>query len=84
MNDEGVQLKMIKDEALTFDDVKEGLVAIINVRMLEPQFEGQTKTKLGNAEVKNKVYNIVKTQLTLYFDKHVDELQQILKKVLLA
>ncbi|MGB9833270.1 MAG: DNA gyrase/topoisomerase IV subunit B, partial [Caldisericum exile] len=84
LNDEGVQLKMIKDEALTFDDVKEGLVAIINVRMLEPQFEGQTKTKLGNAEVKNKVYNIVKTQLTLYFDKHVDELQQILKKVLLA
>ncbi|MFU2157480.1 DNA topoisomerase (ATP-hydrolyzing) subunit B [Caldisericum sp. AR60] len=84
LNDEGVQLKMIKDEALTFDDVKEGLVAIINVRMLDPQFEGQTKTKLGNAEVKNKVYNIVKTQLTLYFDKHVDELQQILKKVLLA
>ncbi|BAL80765.1 DNA topoisomerase (ATP-hydrolyzing) subunit B [Caldisericum exile] len=84
LNDEGLQLKMIKDEALTFDDVKEGLTAIINVKMLEPQFEGQTKTKLGNAEVKNKVYNIVKTQLTLYFDKHVDELQKILKKVLLA
>jgi DNA gyrase subunit B (EC 5.99.1.3) len=84
LNDEGIQLKMIKDEALTFDDVKEGLVAVINVRMLEPQFEGQTKTKLGNAEVKTKVYNIVKDQLTLYFDKHVGELEKILKKVLLA
>jgi DNA gyrase subunit B len=84
LNDEGIQLKMIKDEALTFDDVKEGLVAVINVRMLEPQFEGQTKTKLGNAEVKTKVYNIVKDQLTLYFDKHVGELEKVLKKVLLA
>jgi len=84
LNDEGIQLKMIKDEALTFDDVKEGLVAVINVRMLEPQFEGQTKTKLGNAEVKTKVYNILKDQLTLYFDKHVGELEKVLKKVLLA
>lgn len=84
LNDEGIQLKMIKEEALTFDDVKEGLVAVINVRMLEPQFEGQTKTKLGNAEVKTKVYNIIKNQLTLYFDRHIDELEKILKKVLLA
>jgi len=84
LNDEGIQLKMIKDEALAFDDVKEGLVAVLNLRMLEPQFEGQTKTKLGNAEIKTKVYNIVKDQLTLYFDKHVGELERILKKVLLA
>jgi len=84
LNDEGENLKMIKEEALTFDDIKEGLTAVINVRMLEPQFEGQTKTKLGNAEVKSKIYNIVKDQLTLYFDKHISELEKILKKVLLA
>ena len=84
LNDEGTTLKLIKDESLSFDDIKEGLIAVINVRLLDPQFEGQTKTKLGNAEVKTKVYNIVKTQLTLYFDRHVDELQSILKKVLLA
>ena len=83
-NDEGTTLKLIKDESLSFDDIKEGLIAVINVRLLDPQFEGQTKTKLGNAEVKTKVYNIVKTQLTLYFDRHMDELQSILKKVLLA
>jgi len=84
LNDEGEHFKMIKEEALTFDDIKEGLTAVINVRMLEPQFEGQTKTKLGNAEVKSKIYNIVKDQLTLYFDKHISELEKILKKVLLA
>lgn len=83
-NDEGMQLKLIKDEAITFDDIKEGLVAIISVRLVEPQFEGQTKTKLGNTEVRSKVYNIVKNGLTLYFDKHIEDLQKILKKILLA
>ncbi|MEF3245000.1 MAG: DNA topoisomerase (ATP-hydrolyzing) subunit B [Caldisericaceae bacterium] len=83
-NDEGMQLKLIKDEAITFDDIKEGLVAIISVRLVEPQFEGQTKTKLGNAEVRSRVYNIVKNGLTLYFDKHIEDLQKILKKILLA
>jgi DNA gyrase subunit B len=84
-NDEAQQLKFIKeDETLTGDDVREGLAAIINLRMLEPQFEGQTKTKLGNAEIKNKVYNATKNTLTLYFDRHIEELKEILKKALLA
>jgi len=84
-NDEAQQLKFIKeDETLTGDDVREGLTAIINLRILEPQFEGQTKTKLGNAEIKNKVYNATKNALTLYFDRHIEELKEILKKALLA
>lgn len=84
-NDEVQQLKFIKeDETLTGDDVREGLTAIINLRMLEPQFEGQTKTKLGNAPIKNKVYNATKNALTLYFDRHIEELKEILKKALLA
>jgi DNA gyrase subunit B len=84
-NDEVQQLKFIKeDETLTGDDVREGLTAIINLRILEPQFEGQTKTKLGNAPIKNKVYNATKNALTLYFDRHIEELKEILKKALLA
>jgi DNA gyrase subunit B len=85
LNDEAQQLKFIKeDETLTGDDVREGITAILNLRMLDPQFEGQTKTKLGNAEIKNRVYNIVKNSLTLYFDRHIEELKAILKKALLA
>lgn len=86
LNDEALELKFIKDtdEALTGDDVREGMTAIINLRILNPQFEGQTKAKLGNADVKNRVYNAVKTQLTLYFDRHIDDLKEILRKVLLA
>jgi len=84
-NDEVQQFKFIKeDETLTGDDVREGLTAIINLRILEPQFEGQTKTKLGNATIKNKVYNATKNALTLYFDRHIEELKEILKKALLA
>jgi DNA gyrase subunit B len=84
-NDEAQQLKFIKeDEGLTGDDVREGLTAVINLRMIDPQFEGQTKTKLGNAEIKNKVYNATKNALTLYFDRHIEELKNILKKALLA
>jgi DNA gyrase subunit B len=85
LNEEAQQLKFIKeDESLTGDDVREGLTAVINIRMLDPQFEGQTKTKLGNSEIKNKVYNMVKNTLTLYFDRHIEELKSILRKALLA
>ncbi len=86
LNDQAFELKFLKesDESLTGEDVREGMTAIINLRMLNPQFEGQTKAKLGNAEVKNKVYNLVKSQLTVYFDRHIDDLREILKKVILA
>jgi DNA gyrase subunit B len=85
VNDEAHELKLLKeDDVLTGEDVREGLIAVINVRMLNPQFEGQTKAKLGNNEVKGIVNNIVKNQLTIYFDKHPNELKDILKKALLA
>ncbi|MGC8721011.1 MAG: DNA topoisomerase (ATP-hydrolyzing) subunit B [Caldisericaceae bacterium] len=85
VNDEAHELNLLKeDDLLTGDDVREGLVAVINVRMLNPQFEGQTKAKLGNSEAKGIVANITKTQLTTYFDKHPGELKDILKKALLA
>lgn len=86
LNDEALSLKLEKesDEPLTGDDIREGLTAIVSLRILNPQFEGQTKAKLGNADVKNKVYNATKTLLTSYFDRHIDDLKEILKKVFLA
>ncbi len=85
INDQAHELKLIRDnQNLTGDDIREGLTAIINLRITEPQFEGQTKTRLGNADVKTKVYSAVKEELTKYFDKHVDELKSIVKKAILA
>ena len=74
-----------KEEALSADDVIEGLVAIISVRMAgSPQFEGQTKDKLGNPEIKGVVYRIVKTGLEEYFEEHPQDARQVLGKCLLA
>ncbi len=85
INDQAHQLKLIRDnQNLTGDDIREGLTAIINLRITEPQFEGQTKTRLGNADVKTKVYNAVKDELGRYFDKHIDDIKNIVKKALLA
>ncbi len=85
INDQAHQLKLIRDnQNLTGDDIREGLTAIINLRIAEPQFEGQTKTRLGNADVKTKVYNAVKEELTKYFDKHIEELKSIVRKAILA
>ena len=52
---------------ITGDDVREGLTAIISVRIRNPQFEGQTKTKLGNSEVKGLVESLVNEKLSLFF-----------------
>ena len=59
-----------KDESLTGDDVREGLTAIISLKIPEPQFEGQTKTKLGNSEVKGFVDSIVTSTLSEYFEEN--------------
>ncbi|MCL1899101.1 MAG: ATP-binding protein, partial [Promicromonosporaceae bacterium] len=62
-----------KDDNLTGDDIREGLTAVISVKLGEPQFEGQTKTKLGNTEAKTFVQRVVREQLTDWFDSHPNE-----------
>src|SRR5665648_614144 len=59
-----------KDDNLTGDDVREGLTAVISVKLAEPQFEGQTKTKLGNTEAKTFVQKVVHEQLGDWLDAH--------------
>lgn len=73
-----------KDENLTGDDVREGLTAVLSVKLGEPQFEGQTKTKLGNTEAKTFVQRIVGEQLTDWFDAHPVEAKSIIQKALQA
>jgi DNA gyrase subunit B len=73
-----------KDENLTADDVREGLTAIIAVRLREPQFEGQTKGKLGNAEMKTAVESVVNEKLSQYLEEHPGEGKEIVGKCLLA
>ncbi len=73
-----------EDEKLTGDDVREGLTAIISVKLMEPQFEGQTKTKLGNSEVKGIVDSLVTDGLAEYFEENPKVANIILDKALLA
>ena len=72
------------DESLSGDDVREGLTAVLSVKVPEPQFEGQTKGKLGNSEVKGIVESIVNEALTAYFDKYPEDVSRILEKTVLA
>jgi DNA gyrase subunit B len=66
------------------DDFREGLTAIISVKVAEPQFEGQTKTKLGNSEVMGAVDQMVSESLTNYLEEHPKEARTIVNKVILA
>ena len=66
------------------DDFREGLTAIISVKVAEPQFEGQTKTKLGNKEVSSCVSQAVSEMLTNYLEEHPDDAKIIVQKVILA
>ena len=72
------------DESISGDDVREGLTAVLSVKVPNPQFEGQTKGKLGNSEVKGIVDSLVSEQLELYFDQHPDVINNILEKSVLA
>ncbi|NPA49109.1 MAG: DNA topoisomerase (ATP-hydrolyzing) subunit B [Thermodesulfobacteria bacterium] len=66
------------------DDVREGLTSVISIRMPEPQFEGQTKTKLGNSEIKPLVESIVFEGLSRWFEEHPKEIRKILAKIVEA
>jgi DNA gyrase subunit B len=66
------------------EDVREGLVAVVSVRLMEPQFEGQTKAKLGNSEVKGLVESFVNERLQQYFEENISVTRAIINKTLLA
>ncbi|MBQ7366375.1 MAG: DNA topoisomerase (ATP-hydrolyzing) subunit B [Spirochaetaceae bacterium] len=72
--------KIDKEEKLTGEDVRAGLTAVISVKVPEPQFEGQTKTKLGNTEVRGIVMSLVNEQLTLFFEQNPRTIEHILEK----
>jgi len=86
LNDYARKNKLIKEEdpSLTGDDVREGLTAIVSVRLVEPQFEGQTKGKLGNPEIKSVVESVMNDQLTLYLEEHPEDARSILDKCFTA
>lgn len=71
-------------ETLTGDDIREGLTAVINVKLMHPQFEGQTKMKLGNSEVKGIVESIINEKLSIYFEENPSVLKKIVDKALQA
>ncbi len=77
---------LLKDskEGLSGDDIREGLTAIINVKLMNPQFEGQTKMKLGNSEVKGLVESIVNETLGTYFEENPSVARKIVEKALQA
>jgi len=81
--DESGLLKKIKIE-ISADDFREGLTAVVSVKVMEPQFEGQTKTKLGNKEVTTAVSQSVSDMLTFYLEENPEQAKVIVEKVILA
>jgi DNA gyrase subunit B len=73
-----------KEENLTADDVREGLVAVISVKLRDPQFEGQTKAKLGNPEARTATESVVNEALKEFLEKHPAEAKAIIQKVILT
>ncbi|MFF8292650.1 DNA topoisomerase (ATP-hydrolyzing) subunit B [Streptomyces sp. NPDC016309] len=73
-----------KDDNLTGEDIREGLTAIISVKLGEPQFEGQTKTKLGNTEAKTFVQKVLHEHLSDWFDRNPNEAADIVRKAIQA
>jgi len=86
LNDYARKNKLLKEDEpnLIGEDVREGLTAVISVKLAEPQFEGQTKAKLGNLEVKSQVESAVSEGLSLYLEEHPDEAKRIIEKCLLT
>jgi DNA gyrase subunit B len=86
LNDYARSSKILKDTDpnLTGEDVREGSVVIISVKLPQPQFEGQTKARLGNPEVKSQVESAVASSLSLYLEQHPNEAKAIIEKCLTA
>ncbi|MBM3894249.1 DNA topoisomerase (ATP-hydrolyzing) subunit B [Candidatus Dependentiae bacterium] len=80
----GTKLNMLKDIQLSSDDVREGLTAVLSIKVPEPQFEGQTKTKLGNSEVKGLVDSWLYEFFTTYFEENPNIAKKILSKAIVA
>ncbi len=72
------------EEVFSGDDIREGLTAVLSIKVQEPQFEGQTKQKLGNSEVKGICESFFLDKFTLFFEEHPDVIQAILEKIVLA
>jgi DNA gyrase subunit B len=73
-----------KDENLSGDDVREGLTAVISIKLAEPQFEGQTKTKLGNTEAKSFVQRVVGQELGHWFESNPTQARDVIRKAIQA
>ncbi len=85
INDAGKKLGVFKgDEKVSSDDVREGIVAVVSVKLTEPQFEGQTKTKLGNSEMRNYVTKAMNTYFGDYLEENPTKTKEILMKCLTA
>ena len=86
INDYARKYKLLKDNEanLSGDDVREGLTAIVSVKLVEPQFEGQTKTKLGNSYMKSLVDNVVGNGLGFYLEEHPQTARLIIEKCITA
>ena len=86
INDYARKNNLLKDndENLSGDDCREGITAVISIKVQEPQFEGQTKTKLGNSEIRGIVDNLVTDQLEEFFEEHPSEAKKIIEKAVMA
>ena len=86
VNDYAKKYKYLKetDEGLKGEDVREGLTAIVSVKLVEPQFEGQTKTKLGNAYIRNLVDSAVTNGFSTYLEEHPQDAKAIIEKCVTA
>ena len=86
INDYARKHNLLKDndDNLSGDDCREGITAVISIKVQEPQFEGQTKTKLGNSEIRGIVDNLVTEKLEEFFEEHPSEAKKIIEKAVMA
>ncbi len=85
INDFGKKLNVFKgDEKVSSDDVREGIISVVSVKLTEPQFEGQTKTKLGNSEMRNHVTKAMNEYFGTYLEENPSKAREVLNKCLMA